>query len=361
MTKTRIGKIPNPVLPRQLFGHPNSTHATLAEGRTPRMRYALAMRYVVLGAGAVGGCIGYQLAEAGHNVLLIARGDHGAVISERGLTLREPTKEGTRPFACLPSAQEYEYLPGDLLILCVKSQDVSSALALVDPRVPVYCAQNGASAEQLAAHRFEEVYGMMVWLPALHLEPGLIQTYAEQPAGAFRIGRYPRGMDQRCELFARDLRSAGFDAQVVANIQRWKHGKLLLNLANSIDAFAIPDVGFHAIQRRAIGEAQACLQASGLECMSSHELREKMDEIVSCHGAKGAAPRPGGSTWQSVMRGKSTETEFINGWICELGDRVGVHTPANGALMRMAEKAQSPRSISIDEVRHWVLEEDLGR
>lgn len=322
--------------------------------------YAPPMRYVVLGAGAVGGCIGFHLAEAGHTVILIARGEHGAAICEQGMTLRGPTSESTREFTCVPDAAEYESMPGDRLILCVKTQDVEDALKGLDPELPVFCAQNGVIAEQLAAKHFSNVYGMMTWLPALHLEPGLIQNFAEQPGGCFRVGSYPRGMDQVCEEFAGDLREAGFDAQVVANIQRWKHSKLMLNLANAIDAFAVPDAGFSAIVRRAIGEAQACLQAGGLEFMSAHELRGKMAGIVTAHLDSSGSPRPGGSTWQSIARGQTTETEHLNGWICDLGEQLGVQTPANCALMRMAMEAREPRCIEIQEVRAWVLEEDLG-
>lgn len=32
------------------------------------------MRYIIVGAGAVGGAIGGRLAEAGHDVVLVARG-----------------------------------------------------------------------------------------------------------------------------------------------------------------------------------------------------------------------------------------------------------------------------------------------
>ena len=51
------------------------------------------MRYVVYGAGAVGGTIGGRLHEAGHSVVLIARGPHLETMRERGLTIQSP--EGT--------------------------------------------------------------------------------------------------------------------------------------------------------------------------------------------------------------------------------------------------------------------------
>ena len=45
------------------------------------------MRFVVFGAGAVGGVVGGRLYEHGHDVLLIARGPHAKAIAATGLTL----------------------------------------------------------------------------------------------------------------------------------------------------------------------------------------------------------------------------------------------------------------------------------
>ncbi|GGR96721.1 hypothetical protein GCM10010252_39220 [Streptomyces aureoverticillatus] len=57
------------------------------------------MRYVIIGAGAAGGSVDGRLAEAGRQVVLVARGAHREVLRERGLTLRTP--DGTRTH-CLP-------------------------------------------------------------------------------------------------------------------------------------------------------------------------------------------------------------------------------------------------------------------
>jgi 2-dehydropantoate 2-reductase len=39
------------------------------------------MRFVVLGAGAIGGSVGALLARGGYDVVFIARGDHGDAIA----------------------------------------------------------------------------------------------------------------------------------------------------------------------------------------------------------------------------------------------------------------------------------------
>src|SRR3546814_3198248 len=45
------------------------------------------MRIAVMGAGGVGGFYGAKLAEAGHDVVLIARGRHLEAIREHGLSI----------------------------------------------------------------------------------------------------------------------------------------------------------------------------------------------------------------------------------------------------------------------------------
>jgi 2-dehydropantoate 2-reductase len=45
------------------------------------------MRFIMLGAGAVGGVVGGRLFEHGHDVVLVARGQHARVIASDGLTV----------------------------------------------------------------------------------------------------------------------------------------------------------------------------------------------------------------------------------------------------------------------------------
>src|SRR3954469_16406656 len=51
------------------------------------------MRFAVIGAGGIGGYFGAGLSRAGHEVRLLARGEHLEAIRSRGLEVREP--EGT--------------------------------------------------------------------------------------------------------------------------------------------------------------------------------------------------------------------------------------------------------------------------
>ena len=185
----------------------------------------------------------FLFANCASHALLVARGGHGEAIRRRGLTLRTPEQSASAALPCVARVADVRMEVDVVVILAVKSHDAGAALAGVDPGAAIVCAQNGVVTEPHAAARFERLYGMMSWIPAVHLQPGLVEVYASAPPGLFRVGGYPGGVDTTAEALAADLVAAGFDAEPVADVMRWKHGKLLANLGNVLDAFCVADPG----------------------------------------------------------------------------------------------------------------------
>ena len=107
--------------------------------------------FVLYGAGAVGGVIGSRLSLAGHDVTLVARGEHLARILADGLVL--DTGEGRHAVRApaTDTAAGVEWRDDTVVVLAVKSHQTEAALAdLVrhaPGTVPVVCAQNGVSNE----------------------------------------------------------------------------------------------------------------------------------------------------------------------------------------------------------------------
>jgi len=291
--------------------------------------------------------MGVALARSGCEVVLVARGAHGEAIRRHGLTLRTPELTATESIPCVARPGEAGLGAADVVILAVKAHDVAAALAEVDGRVAVVCAQNGVTSEPLVAAHQPRVYGLMAWIPAVHLEPGVVEVYAAGRLGALRIGRHPGGVDDLAGDLAGRFAAAGFDAAPVADISRWKHGKLLANLGNVIDAFCEPDPGLGAIARRAGDEGAAVLTAAGLPFIPVADLYADMRARVDHRAAIDGRSRPGGSTWQSAARGLACEVEHLNGWICDLGRRVGVATPVNDVLRRLPALASGPRTVAL--------------
>ena len=305
------------------------------------MRRSQAVRFVIYGAGGVGGTIGARLHLAGFETTLIARGEHFRAIVRDGLRFCSPTMDAHLPIPCVDHPRDAAIAPDDAVILCMKGQHTEGALrdlhAATGGQARVVCCQNGVENERLALRRFRHVYGMVVWLPAEHLEPGVVVNFAEDTAGGLDAGCYPDGVDAFIEEVAKALSHAGFSAAPHARIMGHKHEKLLANLNNAVQAatgtrFDGPATStassLRRISRLLRDEALACFAAAGIHCATREEVRAGRAAIRGAE-VPGHA-RHGGSSLQSILRGAGDiETDFLNGEIVLLGRLHGVPTPAN--------------------------------
>ncbi|MGR6973453.1 ketopantoate reductase family protein [Streptomyces cynarae] len=326
------------------------------------------MRYIIIGAGAVGGAVGARLAEAGHEVVLVARGAQYTALRERGLRFLAPDGEHTHrlPVVDGPSALG-ELDADDVLVLAVKTQDSEAALDTWGPapvrgggtaaeRLPLVCAQNGVESQRLALRRFRHVYGVCVWLPATFVEPGVVSAAGTPLTGILHLGRYPHGIDDTARRIAADLEKARFEAPVVPDVTRWQYAKLLSNLANAVEAVSGPLTGQEAesLYARVRAEGEAVLQAAGIPYASGAEQKEVRGDKVRLVPLAGAR-RGGGSSWQSLTRGTGTiEADYLNGEIVLLGRLHGVPTPLNELLQRLAttfaRERRVPGSLPVAEL-----------
>jgi 2-dehydropantoate 2-reductase len=314
------------------------------------------VRFVIYGAGAIGGAIGGRLFQHGHDVELIARGAHYEAMRDRGLRLVDPGGEVTLP---VPVADRPGSLDeGDVVILAMKTQDTESALrALVEgapPGIAIVCAQNGVENERLALRHFAHVYAMCVMCPATHLEPGLVLASSTPVTGLLDLGCYPSGVDDRARDIAAALEKSTFESVPRTDIMRWKYTKLLMNLGNSAEALCGQVDGLGEIVKRARSEGAAVLRAAGIDAASREEDQERRGNRMQMKPIAGA-PRGGGSSWQSLQRGTGhIETDYLNGEIVMLGRLHGIDTPVNALLQRLANdaarKGVRPGSITPAEI-----------
>ncbi|HWC67267.1 MAG TPA: 2-dehydropantoate 2-reductase [Acidimicrobiales bacterium] len=305
------------------------------------------MRFVVFGAGAVGGVVGGRLAEHGHDVVLIARGAHLEAIRRHGLALRSPAASVTVRPPAMADPADAQLGPGDVVLLAVKSQDTElalTALAAACPvATPVACLQNGVANERAALRRFANVYAVPVMLPSLHLEPGVVGASSTPTTGILDVGRYPSGVDDTAETIAAAFARSTFSAEVRPDVMRLKYSKLLMNLANAVQALFGERDGTEELVARARREGRACLEVAGIDVASREEELDRRGDLITI-GPIDGMPRGGGSTWQSLARGAgSVEVDHLNGEIVLLGRLHGVPTPVNAALQRWANEAARVR------------------
>ena len=321
------------------------------------------MRYVILGAGAVGATIGGRLAEAGFAVTLVGRGEHAAAVRRDGLLLAMPDRTVRLPVPMVTVA-ELRLAADDVLFLAVKSQDTGNLLgqlAVVPTDVdaghlPVFCAQNGVANEDAVVRHFDRVYGVCVNIPATHLEPGVVEAPGTPISGILQLGRYPAGADDLASSVAADLRRSGFLAEVRTDVMAWKRAKLLSNLANALQVLCVGGYEWRAgnddvtgtVVSRMRAEARAGFAAAGWTVTDTAQFRAEAGafQMAAVNGQK----RGGGSTWQSVERGlPSVETDYLNGEIVRIGRLHGVSTPVNAAIQaamrEVIRRSRAPRTL----------------
>jgi len=320
------------------------------------------MRFVVYGAGAVGGVLGGRLAQHGHDVALIARGRHLETIRTDGLRVEDPDDSVVVRLPCAGSPAELRVGDDDVVLLTMKSQHTAAALdalaAAAPPSTPVVCVQNAVVNESTALRRFANVFGVAVMLPTQFLEPGVVQAYSAPTSGLLDIGRFPgdghAGEDPLAASIAAAFSASRLPSVVRPDIMAWKYRKLITNLGNAIEVVCGPEVRSGRLGDLVTAEGEACLDAASIERVTVEEDRERRGDHITWRPIGGVG-RSGGSSWQSLTRGTGdVETDYLNGEIVLLGRRHGVATPVDAALQHLARQLATtggrPGTYTEDEV-----------
>lgn len=309
---------------------------------------------VVYGVGAIGGVIAARLHLAGVDVTAVARGDHLEAIRHRGLRLVTQAETHTVRLPAAERADEIDWAGAPVVLLAVKSHQTASALEDLAAAAPadtaVFSVQNGVANEAAILRRFANVYGVIVAMPAAHLEPGVVIQQSHPVAGILDVGRYPTGQDDVAEQVTSALRCAQFASEARGDIMAWKHRKLVANLRNGVAAAFRPGPAADELTARARREAEQVLTRAGIPFVSAEQDRARRGDLLRGR----ARDDYYSSTWQSVSRGHAqVETDWFNGEIVLQARLLGLQAPVNEYLQRAtAEHARSalePRSLDAAE------------
>ena len=317
-------------------------------------------RYVIVGAGAIGGTVGGALARAGIPTVLVARGRHAEILSANGLTLTTPDGTFHTPVTAVSRPDQLQLTRHDVLIFTTKTQQLDAALQeWVDQPVhgpdgvvgaagdllPVLTALNGVAAEEKALRYFRQVFGVCVWLPAVHLEPGEVIVRSWPVVGQFHIGRWPAPLrtpddDEFLQRLAQRWSPAGIRVNPVEDLAPWKYNKLLSNLGNAVGALSADGADITEVVAALRHEGENVLRHAGIEFTSF--------EVSTAARVDGPTPRPvpgsntgaSNSTWQSLSRNTgNVETDYFNGEIVRIAHQHGITAPRNAALARASREA----------------------
>lgn len=187
------------------------------------------MKVAVVGAGGAGGFVGSKLLQAGHDVTLIARGEHLRAMQERGLRIRGRHGElVVRPRA---TADPGDVGSVDTVLFAVKSYDTcvaaERARPLVGPMTAVLTVQNGIDNPQLLADILgrEHILGGSIRVAAHVVEPGVIQHMGLGCEVAF--SEFDGRITPRAERIQATFHEAGIPTQVATDMRRLLWEKLI--------------------------------------------------------------------------------------------------------------------------------------
>jgi len=284
------------------------------------------MRVLILGAGGVGGYLGYRLARFGQaQVSLVARGAHLEAIRERGLGVIDDTEEATiRPehaVSDLSGLGEF-----DLIIVAVKHTDLAGSLELIRdniaPHTLILPLLNGVDHRREILERYPEadVTEGCIYILSNIVEPGVIRK-----KGAIfnlcwgREGFDPADYPQITALFDRALPRHKPTADIA--LEQWRKYLFISPMAALTSLYGKTMdriVAEHPEElRRLMEEIAALARATGipLDEKTVDKTFERMRQTLP--GAKT-------SMQLDLERGKPAEIEALVGYVVKEGEKLGV-------------------------------------
>jgi 2-dehydropantoate 2-reductase len=320
------------------------------------------MRYLVVGAGGIGGSLAAALSLGGADAVLAESDpEHLAAIRERGLIVEEPDRGLVAVLETVGPAD----LAGsfDAVLLAVKSYDTSAALTriapLLKPESVVVSLQNGLNEYEIAATvGSERTIGALVDFAAAFISPGRIKPLV---AGEVVLGELAGPVTPRLDGFAAEL-GAYFPVRLTDNV--WGHlwGKVAFGSIMFMNVLSgLPQrEAIESNPRLAVELASELLDVASalgvkvcaVDGLEPEDVEGSLDRI-----RERVAPTPMTGMWRDVaLRGRPTEVDHMIGTAVELGWRSGRRCARNRRLIAMVHEIErGERHMSPDNL------DELGR
>ncbi|HBS39515.1 MAG TPA: 2-dehydropantoate 2-reductase [Rhodobacteraceae bacterium] len=291
------------------------------------------MKIAIMGAGGLGGFFGGKLAQAGHDVWFIARGQQLAALKASGLRLQGPDPEIVISH---PNATEMPAEIGavDLVLFCVKLYDIEPAAALIKPiltdATAVISVLNGIDGPQRLATALETgtVFSGAARISAKIKAPGVISYLGSGDRHKLTFGHPSRNDHPILVPFIKACRGAGFAAELAADIDEMLWDKLaqlaqvaaLTTLGRLPMEVAMQDPLLFDIGKRVLQEIAAVARAKNV-AINPNLVQAKLDIAANY------PPNLYASMYHDLAAGKKIEVEGIFGYVAKTGQRLGIPTP----------------------------------
>lgn len=296
------------------------------------------LRFVVVGAGGVGGFFGAQLHHGGASVKFLARGAHLAASRTNGLSVNTGGTTISVPgdrFFETPSAIG----PADVILFCVKSYDTETSARALGPMLHdttiVISLQNGVDNEEKLSQTLLHgiVFGGVAYVYATITAPGVITEWGGPKKIVFGPLRKDPQLRERGTAILKTVTDCGVDAEFTEDINVALWSKFIFITAVG---------GITALTRLTLGQILESPETRLL-------LRSAMEETLAVATAVGVAIPAGliddsfarlakfdnssrSSLYVDLASERRLEIESLSGTVMRLGQRHGVPTPIHAMI-----------------------------
>jgi 2-dehydropantoate 2-reductase len=296
------------------------------------------MRFLVVGAGAMGCLFAARLKQAGFDVNLYEKiPERSRAIRARGIEVKAATGDYV---VKVPAWSQKPRTAPDAVLFFVKSNDTEEAAeslkSWVKETTVFLTLQNGLGNMETLQRIFggTRVLGGVTSEGATVLDHGKIRHAG---SGETTLGPPCRGAEQLVSAF----RQSGFSSRIVEDSHALIWGKLIVNVGiNALTALTglkngcLPRVGaLRAVMEMAVKEAAAVAEAKHVRLPYPDPVSRVMDVCK-------ATSENVSSMLQDVLRDRMTEIAFINGAVTREGKALGIPTPVNLVLTHLVEAIQ---------------------
>jgi 2-dehydropantoate 2-reductase len=297
------------------------------------------MRIAVFGTGGVGGYFGGRLAQAGEDVVFVARGPHLDAIRRDGLTVESIEGDfAVRPAKAVGDLRSSG--PVDVVLLGVKAWQVKDAGRELRPLLErggfVVPLQNGVeAADELAAELGpERIVGGFCKIFSYLAGPGRIKHAGVAPRIEFgeRDGRRSERVDRLRAAFEK---ATGVSVGTPGDIGAALWEKFL---------FIAPLSGVGAVTRmpagvlRSVPEAREMLESAMKEVFDLARARGiglRKDAVARTLAYVDSLPADGTASMQrDILEGRPSELDYQTGAVVRLAQEAQVAVPVNEFIYR---------------------------
>lgn len=330
------------------------------------------MKIGILGIGGIGGLIGAHLELGQHDVTLMDLWPTNVdLIKTNGLKVTSPGRQFTvKPKILHLSELSTIYTNFDCVFMAVKSYDTLWATTFIKPYLAIngfiVSAQNSINEDAIASIvGWSKIIGCVVTLSAAMYKPAQVIRTSDYDKHAFTLGEPDGSETRRLKNMCNTMSDVGI-SKITTNLLGERWSKLAINCMSNalagITGLKSAELRENSKTRRVMIQISAEVvnvattlgvpleTISGaspqtfIEALNNKNTMVKLDKILIESGSKIGTGRP--SLAQDLMKSRRTEIDHLNGYVSQKGKELGVPTPINDEIVKIAKLVETKQITS---------------